>query len=177
MPYTFPENPIEIRSRKTGKFYTFVCASGVQLGETAVTQIAKVCDEPEIYDNLFATIFKGKRYSEDNARTFTKLVSEGWRKNRFDWLILNEGPVVGTVGIKSLDGEIGYWQSSKHPGVMTVAVQTLCTIAKTVGVPSLWAYVKKSNVPSIKVLENAGFKLDKELTEMRDDTYGYRIAF
>ncbi len=177
MPFTFSEKPIEIRSRKTGKSYAFVCADGVQLGEAAVTEIAKVCDEPEIYDNVFAAIFKGKRYSEDNARTFTKLVSEGWNRNRFDWLILSEGAVVGTVGIKSLDGEIGYWQSNMHPGVMTKAVQTLCALARDAGFPSLWAYVKKSNPPSIKVLEGAGFKLDKDLTEKREDVYGYRINF
>lgn len=177
MPFVFSENPTEIRSRKTGKSYAFVCAGGVQLGETAIRQIAKVCDEPEIYENVFAAIFKGKRYSEENARTFTKLVSEGWNRNRFDWLILSDGAVVGTVGIKSLDGEIGYWQSNQHPGVMTIAVQTLSVLAKDAGFSSLWAYVRKSNVPSVKVLEGAGFKLDKELTERREDAYGYRIVF
>jgi RimJ/RimL family protein N-acetyltransferase len=178
MSYSFPEIPIEIRSRKTGKAYTFAFAGSVELGETAVTQIAKVCNEPEIYDKVFASIFKGKSYTEDSARVFTKLVTEGWlNKNRFDWLILHEGAIVGTLGIKSLDGEIGYWQSNNHPGVMTLATQKLCSLAKTAGFSSLWAYVNRTNTPSIKVLEGAGFKLDANLTAQREDTYGYRISF
>ena len=150
----------------------------MQFDDSVHAQIAKVCDEPEIYDNVFASIFKGKRYSVDNAIVFTKLVSEGAvNKNRFDWLILHEGLVVGTIGIKSLDGEIGYWQSNKHPGVMTSAARQLCSLAKDAGFASLWAYVKKTNIPSIKVLESAGFKLDKDLTAKREDAFGYRANF
>ncbi len=176
MTFTFPKSAIQIKSRKTGKMYSMVRADSISLGETAVSQIAKVCDEPEIYDNVFAAIFKGKRYSSDNARTFTKLISEGWVKgSRFDWLILHDGKIVGTIGIKSLEGEIGYWESNKHPGVMTLVTQTLCFQAKRAGFSSLWAYVKKANIPSIKVLEGAGFKLDMDLTAKREDAHGYRI--
>jgi RimJ/RimL family protein N-acetyltransferase len=177
MTYKFPEYPIEIQSQKTGYTYTLIVAGGVQFDE-AVIQITKICNEPEIYDNVFAAIFKGKRYTEDNARVFVKLVSEGFlNKTRFDWLILYDGAIVGTIGIKSLDGEIGYWQSNKHPGVMTLATQKLCSMAKEVGFSSLWAYVTKSNEPSIRVLEKAGFKLDKNLTEKREDVFGYRANF
>lgn len=165
-----------IQSRKTDKTYFFAPADNILLGAAAICQIAKICDEPEIYDNVFAAIFKGKRYSEDNARTFAKLILEGWTtRSRFDWLILYKEEIVGTVGIKSLDGEIGYWQSNQHPGVMTSAVRLLCVMAKEAGVPSLWAYVKKTNNPSIKVLEGAGFKLDEDLTAKREDTFGYRF--
>ena len=178
MLYIFSKDPIEIRSQKTDKTYTFVRADRVPLGEAAVAQIAKVCDEPEIYDNVFSSIFKGKRYTEDNARMFTKLVSDGWvNENRFDWLILYEEVIVGTAGIKSLEGELGYWQSNQHPGVMTLAVQSLCSLAKDAGFISLWAYVKKSNTPSIKVLKGSGFKLDADLTAKREDAYGYRADF
>jgi RimJ/RimL family protein N-acetyltransferase len=178
MNFTFPKDTTQIKSRKTGKIYSFARADKISLEENAVRQIAKVCDEPEIYDNVFAEIFKGKRYSEDNARTFTRLVSEGWiKENRFDWLILHEGEIVGTIGIKSLEGEIGYWQSRQHPGVMTLVTRTLCSQAKEAGFPSLWAFVKRTNPASIKVLEGAGFKLDANLTAQREDTYGYRISF
>jgi RimJ/RimL family protein N-acetyltransferase len=178
MPFNFPENSSGIQSSKTGKAYTFVCAHNVVLGDAAISQIAKVCDEPEIYDNVFSDIFKGKRYSEDNARTFVKLVSEGWTtKKRFDWLILHDGAIVGTIGIKSLDGEIGYWQSNKHPGVMTLALKTLCSQARDAEFTSLWVYVKKANAASIHVLEGAGFRLDMDLTIKRDDVFGYKINF
>jgi RimJ/RimL family protein N-acetyltransferase len=178
MPFNFTKRSIEIQSRKTGKAYAFVRADDVALGEAAISQITKVCDEPEIYDNVFSAIFKGKRYSEDNARTFIKLVSEGWvNSSRFDWLILHDGAIVGTIGIKSLEGEIGYWQSNKHPGVMTLAAKTLCSQAREAGFTSLWAYAKKTNIASIQVLEGAGFKLDGDLTAKREDAYGYRVKF
>jgi RimJ/RimL family protein N-acetyltransferase len=178
MLFNFSKNPIEIQSRKTGKTYTFARADEVVLGEAVVSQIAEVCDEPEIYDNVFSVIFKGKRYSEDNARTFIKLVSEGWvTRNRFGWLILHDGAVVGTIGIKSLAGEIGYWQSNKHSGVMTLVAKALCSQAREAGFTSLWAYVKKSNAASIRVLEGAGFKLNAELTAKREDAYGYSAKF
>jgi RimJ/RimL family protein N-acetyltransferase len=176
MQFNFPSSSTEIRSKKTGKPYTFSRADQVDLSEESVAQVARVCDETEIYDNVFSAIFKGKRYSSDNARTFTKLVSGGWQSGgRFDWLILHAGEIVGTIGIKSLEGEIGYWQSNKHPGVMTLALRSLCGQARDAGMPSLWAYVKKTNAPSIRVLEGAGFELDPDLTAKREDAFGYRI--
>lgn len=178
MPFSVSKKSSEIKSSKTGRNYSFVPGESLQFDDSVHAQIAKVCDEPEIYDNVFAAIFKGKRYSVDSAKVFTKLVSEGGlNKNRFDWLILHEGLVVGTIGIKSLDGEIGYWQSNKHPGVMTSAARQVCSLAKEAGFPSLWAYVKKTNVPSIKVLENAGFTLEKDLPAKQEDAFGYRIVF
>lgn len=177
MNFTFPEEATRIKSRKTEKNYSMARADRISLGENAVKQIANVCDEPAIYDNVFSEIFKGQRYSEDKARTFTKLVSEGWiNGTRFDWFILHEEKIVGTIGIKSLEGEIGYWQSSQHPGVMTLATQILCSQAKKAGFSSLWAYVKRTNAPSIRVLQGAGFKLDVHLTAKREDTFGYRIS-
>lgn len=178
MTLNFSKNPIEIRSQKTGKTYILAPADSLSLDKDAWTQISKVCDEPEIYDRVFATAFNGKRYTEDNARVFTELALEGWlKKNRFDWLILHKGTIVGTIGIKSPEGEIGYWQSSKHPGVMTLALQSLCLLAKEAGLSALWAYVQKTNIPSIKALEKAGFKRDKNLTTQREGVYGYRSSF
>lgn len=178
MAFNFPKRSFEIQSRKTGKAYIFIRADDILLSEAAIFQIAKVCDESEIYDNVFSDIFRGKRYTEENARTFIKLVSEGWANgSRFDWLILHEGAIVGTIGIKSLGGDIGYWQSSKHPGVMTLVAKILCSQARVAGFTSLWAYVKKTNIASIKVLEGAGFKRDEELRAKREDVYSYTIKF
>lgn len=39
----------------------------------------------------------------------------------------------------------------------------------------LWAYVKKANGPSIKVLQGAGFKLDADLSANREAAIAYRI--
>ncbi|MCB0415963.1 MAG: GNAT family N-acetyltransferase [Bdellovibrionales bacterium] len=171
------ETPIKIKSVKTDDIYDLTCARKVKLNEEAIAQIALICDEPEIYDNVFQSIFKGKRYTQDNAKVFIDLLFDGLqKKNRFDWLILHKGAIVGTVGIKSLNGEIGYWQSKRHPGVMALAVQEVCKMAKEAGFSFLWALVKKSNTPSIKVLKKAGFKLIGNV-ETAEETSKYQINF
>lgn len=178
MAFKFSKKIIPIQSRKTGQIYSLIRADCVLLDDASVAQIAKVCNEDIVYDNVFSGIFKGKSYSEDNARVFTKLVSQGWiDENRFDWLILHKEAIVGTIGIKSLEGEIGYWQSAEHPGVMTLALKSICQEAREAGFPFLWAYVKEGNVASIKVLEGAGFKLDADLSAKREGIHGYRIIF
>jgi RimJ/RimL family protein N-acetyltransferase len=178
MLFGFPDVPIEIRSRKTDKVYILARGDRVLLDERARARIVGICNEPDVYDNVFAAILNGARYTERHATMFTKLVSDGWTNgDRFDWLILHKNEIVGTIGIKSLHGEIGYWQCNEHPGVMTSAARSVCSLAKAAGLPSMWAYVKKTNAPSIKVLEGAGFVLDAALTERREDAYGYRSDF
>lgn len=174
----FSKYSTEIKSQKTGQIYELLIAAEVKFDEEAVKQVTKICNESEIYNNVFASIFKGKAYTEDNARVFQKIITDGiLNKTRFDWFILYDGTIVGTVGIKSLDGEIGYWLSNKHPGVMTLAAKKICFMAKDAGFTSLWASVKKSNAPSIRVLEKAGFRLDQELSEKYENEFGYRAIF
>jgi RimJ/RimL family protein N-acetyltransferase len=171
------KDAFKIQSQKTNKEYTVVCAEEASLNEAAVNQITEVCDEPEIYDNIFSSIFKGKRYTKENAKFFVNLMSEGVAsQNRFDWLILYDEQIVGTIGIKNLDGEIGYWQSNKHPGVMTEVAIKVCSLAKIAGFKSLHAYVDKTNIPSVKVLKRAGFEIDSKLEGIDDETLGYKVS-
>lgn len=174
MNFNFSRDPVALRSPKTQKNYSLVRADCVPLGPESATQIARVCDQPEIYQNLFESVLKGRRYSEADAKFFLNHLLEGWNnKDHFDWLILHDEIIVGTVGIKSLNGEIGYWQSNEHPGAMSLAVEAVCASAKLAGFESLWAHVTKSNAPSIRVLEKAGFTLDHS---DRDDAHRYRIV-
>lgn len=101
----------------------------------------------------------------------------GIKKNRFDWLVQHEGKIVGTVGIKSLDGEIGYWQSNKHPGVMSTVVEKICILAKDAGFSMLWAHVDKSNTASIRVLEKSGFTKQDNPVKPSQDLLYYSIDF
>ncbi|MGB0454622.1 MAG: GNAT family N-acetyltransferase [Bacteriovoracaceae bacterium] len=174
MAYKFEEQSIKIQSQKTEKIYTMSSIGETSFSEDTVDQITNVCDEPEVYDNVFASVFKGKRYTKDNARFFVKLLQEGLvKKDRFDWLIFYEGNVVGTIGIKSLEGEIGYWQSRHHPGVMTSALKNVCSLAKEAGFKSLWAQVDQSHIASIKVLEGAGF----QFLEVKENIKKYQREF
>jgi RimJ/RimL family protein N-acetyltransferase len=173
MDFNFSRDPVVLRSARTHKDYALTRADCVPLGSESAAQIARVCDQPEVYQNLFEPLLKGRCYGEADASFFLNYLAEGWKdKNHFDWLILHDGVIVGTIGIKSLDGEIGYWQSNEHPGVMALAVKALCASAKLAGFASLWAHVKTSNIPSIRVLEKAGFTLDRS---EREGAHRYRI--
>ncbi len=177
MTYNFSDDSISVHSKKTGKNYELKCIGKVNLNDDVVNQITSVCREPEIYNNVFESIFKGKPYTLDNAKFFTNLLSDGWiKKDRFDWLIHHEGMVVGTIGIKSLEGEIGYWQSNKHPGVMSVAVEKVCLLAKNAGFSMLWAQVDKNNIASIKVLEKSGFTKDSNQSEASEEIQRFSIS-
>ncbi len=176
MDLKFSKSSIQIRSAKNERTYDLVAADSVAFDDATLSQIVSVCNEPEIHDNVFSAFLHDKVYTKENAQTFANLVLDGWKtRTRFNWLIVHEGSVVGTIGIKSLEGEIGYWQSAGHPGVMTKAVRSICSLAKDAGFSTLWAYVKKTNVGSVKVLERAGFKPDSNLTDNRVDAYGYRL--
>jgi len=170
----FPSTTETLLSRKTRKSYVLVRADHATFSPNAAKQIFSICSQAEVY-KLFEALFKGRPYSEKDAEFFLNHVREGWKtKTSFHWMVFAEDEIVGTVGIKSIDGEIGYWQSNQHPGVMSIAVKKICDFAKTAGLPSLWAYVRRDNTASIRVLEKAGFELDEGLTSKREDALGYR---
>jgi RimJ/RimL family protein N-acetyltransferase len=152
----FPSNTETLLSHKTRKKYTLVRVDQVTFGPNAAKKIASICSQAEIY-KLLEAMFKGRLYAEKDAEFFLNHVLAGWKsKINLQWMILDEGEIVGTVGIKSIDGEVGYWQSNQHPSVMPLAVKKLCDFAKDAGLPSLWAYVRRDNIASICVLERAG---------------------
>jgi RimJ/RimL family protein N-acetyltransferase len=174
IPMNFPSNTETLLSHKTGKEYALVLADQVTFGPNAAKQIASICSQAEVY-KIFEALFKGRPYAEKDAEFFINHVQAGWKnRTNFHWMVFDDEEIVGTVGIKSVDGEIGYWQSNRHPGVMSFAVKKLCDFAKAAGMPSLWAYVRRDNIASIRVLERAGFELDEALTAKREDALGYR---
>lgn len=175
MKANFVKNETKIVSNKTKDTYFLVRPDQVVLPHDAVIQVHRVCQEKEVYENVFKLAFHGRPYSEDRAQWFIIHIIEGWEnKSHFHWLIMNKGSIVGTIGIKTTDGEIGYWQSKNHPGVISNALNEVCEYAKTLGFASLWAYVKKDNLASIRVLEKNLFLLDNELNSKRTDALGFR---
>lgn len=170
----FPSTTETLFSDKTKKNYALIRADQAKFSSGATKQIASICSQAEVY-KLFEALFKGRPYAEKDAEFFINHVQGGWKnKTNFHWMVFSDEEIVGTVGIKSIDGEIGYWQSNLHPGVMSLAVKKLCDFAKIAGLSSLWAYVRRDNLASIRVLERAGFELDEDLTSKREDAIGYR---
>lgn len=105
-------------------------------------------------------------YTEEDAENFIKMnmEHEGPAEN---FAIDIDGKAVGGVGfvmgsdVERISAEIGYWLGEQYwgRGIMTSAVQEAVKYAfETLPVMRIYAGVFEYNIPSMKVLEKAGFK-------------------
>ena len=79
------------------------------------------------------------------------------------WTVLSDGAVAGNIGCWEDDGRrlVGYWIGRELWG-RGLATQALAEVVEVVEARPLYAYVAKSNVASIRVLEKCGFvKIDE----------------
>ena len=79
------------------------------------------------------------------------------------WTIVCDGEVAGNIGCWTADRRmlVGYWVGREFWG-RGLATQALAELLDVVDVRPLHAYVAKSNVASIRVLEKCGFvKVDE----------------
>ncbi|MBS1911532.1 MAG: GNAT family N-acetyltransferase [Bacteroidetes bacterium] len=132
-------------------------------GAAAIEAIVECCNQPLIYDLLFAERCAGVPYSGSDAAGFLDWCRAGWREGtHFPFLLCDAGgTIVGAMDIKSAErptAEIGYWLSADHSGVMTNAVRILATIAGHAGYRGLHALVRPGNDRSRGVLDRAGFR-------------------
>lgn len=131
-----------------------------------IEQIVEICNEELIYSILFSFNFKGQKYTPDKAQSFIDYSLKGWKENKNFVFIIHTGgdKLAGVIEIKSNDkecSEIGYWSSSKHPGIMTNALRELKKYAKSKGYKKLGAMVRTNNFGSQKVLKRNGFEYVK----------------
>jgi RimJ/RimL family protein N-acetyltransferase len=86
-----------------------------------------------------------------------------WAKTLADdsaltWAVVSDGAVAGNIGCWEDDGRrlVGYWIGREFWG-RGLATQALAELLDVVDGRPLHAYVAKSNVASIRVLEKCGF--------------------
>jgi RimJ/RimL family protein N-acetyltransferase len=86
-----------------------------------------------------------------------------WAKTLADnsaltWAVVSDGAVAGNIGCWENDGRrlVGYWIGREFWG-RGLATQALAELLNLVEARPLHAYVVKSNVASIRVLEKCGF--------------------
>ncbi len=114
----------------------------------------------------------------EHARRFIALGREGWlteRTARFGMMSRLTGELLGTVEVDSIDfrksqGELGYWIRSDRAGLgyTTEAARAVLHYAfGTLSLNKVRADVAVGNVPSAKVLDKLGFKLEGTLREDR----------
>jgi len=74
------------------------------------------------------------------------------------WTVVSDGEVAGNIGCWQADGLrlVGYWIGREFWG-RGLATQALTELLEVVEARPLHAYVVKSNVASIRVLEKCGF--------------------
>lgn len=141
--------------------------STLELAEDDLETIVNICNEKLIYDRLFKERFDGETYSMVHARGFLSWAQAGWQRNEwFVFLVRNAGKrIIGAIDIKSAtvdEAEIGYWASSRSPGIMTNTVIELCHVAQGAGYRRFYALIARDNEKSIRVVQKAHFVQDGE---------------
>ncbi|MBC7806958.1 MAG: GNAT family N-acetyltransferase [Akkermansiaceae bacterium] len=159
-----------LSNARTGVKYELGPADAANRMETDPTTVVSICNEPPIYDLLFAERCTGKPYAPADAERFLAWAERGWHDGtHFVYLIRSDsGEVAGAVDIKSANlpsAEIGYWLSARHSGVMTNAVCALCEVARGTGYAELFGLVRQTNIRSANVLRRAGFTPGETLTK------------
>jgi len=149
-------------SRSTGLQYLMVPASQIPLTPEQIANVATICNQPSLFEFVFNERFGGRVYELSDAENFLHWAAKGWQEQSHFVFLLTDaaGLITACIDIKSAErsqAEVGYWCSEHHRGVMSNALTELITLAHEAGFDSLFAFVRKDNPASIKVLEKNGF--------------------
>ncbi len=164
----------------TGIVYQFFPLSDFKADKTTADDIAKICNEPLIYNRLFKKLCKNEAYPAQKAAEFLKWAKTGFEDStHFVFLIVSQSnQVVGAIDIKQNDlnaAEIGYWLSKEYAGLMTNAVIELVKQAKENGFKSLYGMCEIDNLKSQAVLERANFKKQGQRSRNNKEYFKYSI--
>lgn len=149
-------------NRITGLQYLMVPASQILPSPEQISNVATICNQPSLFEFVFNERFGGRPYKPSDAQNFLHWAAKGWQEQTHFVFLLNDpaGLITASIDIKSADrsqAEVGYWCSEHHRGVMSNALTELISLAHEAGFDSLFAFVRKDNPASIKVLEKNGF--------------------
>ncbi len=132
--------------------------------------VTAITNEDLIYNRLFRERFNGQPRTPGDARQFFAWAREGWEKNAWFVFVVRDAKtrIVAAIDIKSAmtaEAEIGYWASSRSPGLMTNTVIVLCQVAKEAGYRRLFARIAADNEKSLQVVQRAHFVLEGEVVD------------
>lgn len=130
-------------------------------------------DDAEIYaslrngDDTYKWFFSGKKYSVDEVRQWIEKSADSGELNFFG---VDGDEMVGAVSLYGLSitmpnaevGRVMVAESKRGKGYGKKLLDGILRVAFVQGLDSVWAYIKKDNVASMKTFESAGYKLDIE---------------
>lgn len=150
--------PTPIKNLKTGVEYLIQSGNRLVPSPKHLSDIATICNQDDVYA-LFKG-WKGRAYTEDDARKFLEWIASGWTLlTHFVFIVTTkENEIVAALDIKSneLDGaEIGYWCDQRHRGVTSSAVFVMMEWARKNDFRSLFA--NPVNQKSAVLLKRLGF--------------------
>lgn len=119
---------------------------------------------------LFTTL--DKDYSREREDSFFSYLRKGLgslfvRRDKYTFRIIVENKFAGNIGLFNPvreEYELGYFllRGFRNKGVATEAVRQIIQIAKEKGIKKIFAITDTPNIPSQKVLEKNGFKINKK---------------
>ena len=175
-PSNIFETPIreEIFNFKTGEVCHLVSNEKIEyFTNKDYDKIAKICNQPTVYDFLFKERLNGKKYQTKNAIKFVNWMIAGWQNQKwFVFLVRNtKNEIIGAIDIKSDNlesAEIGCWADENSPGIMTNVTLKLLDLASKSGFKELFAIIKPNNIRSQNVVTRSSFVCDGKISKDKE---------
>lgn len=123
--------------------------------------VVSVCNEPLVYQVLFAQMLQELPYQQSNAEWWANWAREGWDQGTHSvWALMKDSVIFGAIDLKNIQGteaEVGFWCSVHEPGYMTNTLNQVLEIARESGLKTIYAWVRPGNKRSGKLLLRSGF--------------------
>jgi RimJ/RimL family protein N-acetyltransferase len=171
-----PSRAMHVKNFLNGGLYELVRADRLGVTQERLEQIARVCNEPAVYEWLFKDRLKGKEYTPSDSALFMAWCCRRWQESGpYAFFVVKDGgEIAACCDIKSNEAEgaeVGYWASERHRGVMTNSVVQLCALARETGYQWLSARTRKGNLRSARVLQRVGFRPQPGIRDEETDHY------
>ncbi len=172
----FPEKiQVPVINHLTNEKYFLIPAKALEITPERIAEVVAICQQPDIYNNLFKEEFSNAPYSPKHARYWLERAQQGWNEGTHYvfCIVTKDNRLAASCELEGnrVEGvEIGYWASIEHSGIMSNAVLAILKLAKEAGFRSFMASALHHNLQSKSVLARCGFV---EEPMKRDDSYDY----
>ena len=116
---------------------------------------------------------------------FAAAAAESWGSSLFNFTILCESEIIGSVGLDHFDqatisSSLGYWLRTDRvgKGLMTEAVGSVVGFGFShLTLHRIWLHVGVDNIDSIRVAEKTGFRREGRLREAGRGVHGWHDVY